>query len=337
MIIKTILPKGDRAMANSNLSGVLNFRDATRQQAKASILIEGLSGRGKSGLALLLGHALAGNDWSKVYAVDTENRSLDLFEGINMSTGTKCDPFKKIDLLPSHGYAPSNYLLCKENAIAAGGEVIINDSITHMWQQEGGVLDLVSQVQLRDSKRYNNYTAWGAPEVKEEKQAIYNVVRDSRIHVISTVRVKEKFEMVSGATGKTELQSLGEQEQQMPDLKYEPDLVLHMLKAGAMNGTAPVVKVIKSRYAILQEGEVYQFTDAIIQSLVDYLHKGTDPAELLEKQRTDYINTIKNILDSDVSKKTMFPILKEQQGHKDTKLVDLPLDVLQTILGSLLA
>ena len=320
-------------MANSNLSGVLNFRDATRQQAKASILIEGLSGRGKSGLALLLGHALAGKDWTKVFAVDTENRSLDLFEGINMSSGAKCEPFKKVDLLPAHGFAPSNYLMCKENAIAAGGEVIINDSITHMWQQEGGVLDIVSNIQLKDSKRYNNYTAWGAPEVKAEKQAIFNVVRDARIHVISTVRVKEKFEINSDHT----LTSLGEQEQQMPDLKYEPDLVIQMLKAGAMNGTPPTAKIIKSRYAILQEGEVYQFTDAIIDSLVDYLHKGTDPKELLEKQRQDYIGTITKILKEDVSKKTMFPILKEQQGHKDTKLADLPLDVLQTLLGSLLA
>ena len=323
-------------MANSNLNGVLSFRDATRQQAKASILIEGLSGRGKSGLALMLAYALAGKDWQKVYAIDTENRSLDLFEGLTMSDGTKCTPFKKVDLLPSHGYAPSNYLMCKENAINAGGAVMLNDSITHMWQQEGGVLDLVTQVQTKDSKRYNNYTAWGAPEVKAEKKAIYSVVRDSRIHVISTVRVKEKFDMVT-ENGKTSLQSLGEQEQQMPDLKYEPDLVLHMLHPGAMNGTPPTAKVIKSRYAILQEGEVYQFTEAIIQSLVDYLNKGTDPAELLEAQRQDYINTIKNILESDASKKTMFPILKEQQGFKDVKLVDLPLDALQTLLGILLA
>ena len=320
-------------MANSSLNGVLTFRDATRQQAKASILIEGLSGRGKSGLALLLGLALANKDWSKIYAVDTENRSLDLFEGLNMSTGVKCESFKKVDLLPTIGYAPSNYLLCKDNAIKAGGTVLINDSITHMWQQEGGVLDLVSQVQQKDSRKYNNYTAWGAPEVKAEKQAIYNVIRDTRIHVISTVRVKEKLEINADHT----LTSLGEQEQQMPDLKYEPDLVLHMLKAGAMNGTPPTAKVIKSRYAVLQEGEVYQFTENIIQTLVDYLHKGTDPVELFEKQRQDYIKTITEILDSDVSKKTMFPMLKEQQGHKDTKLTDLPLDVLQTLLSILLA
>jgi hypothetical protein len=322
-------------MANNNLSGVLDFRDATRQQAKASILIEGLSGRGKSGLALLLAHALSGGDWKKVYAIDTENRSLDLFEGLQMSNGNRCEPFKKVDLLPIHGYSPSNYLMCKENAIKAGGSVVINASITHMWQQEGGLLDLVQSAQQSNTK-LNNYTAWGAPEVKAEKKAIYSVIRDARIHIISTVRVKEKFEMVTEG-GKTSLQSLGEQEQQMPDLKYEPDLVLHMVKAGAMNGTPPTARVIKSRYAILQEGEIYQFTDAIVQSLVEYLNKGTDPNELFEKQRLDYVNTIKGILESDASKKTMFPILKEQQGHKDTKLVDLPLDTLQTLLGILLA
>ena len=45
----------------------VNWRSAERQQSKASILIEGLSGNGKSGLALALGYTLAGGDWSKVY------------------------------------------------------------------------------------------------------------------------------------------------------------------------------------------------------------------------------------------------------------------------------
>ena len=322
-------------MANNSMASKLTFRDATRQQAKASILIEGLTGKGKSGLALLLGKYFADGDMQKVFDIDTENRSLDLFQGIQLSDGTPCTPFKKVDLTSTIGYQPSNYLACKENAIASGATVLINDSITHMWQREGGLLEMVTEVQK--DRKYNNYTAWGAPTVKAEKDMIYQTVRDSRVHVISTVRVKEKFDMVTGSDNKTSLQSLGEQEMQMPDLKYEPDLVLQMVHAGTIGGRPPRAKVIKSRYAILTEGTEYDFTAALIEQLVAYLKEGTDPAELLERQRLDMIETIKEVLDTDASKRTMFPMLKEQQGFKDTKLVDLPLVALQTLLGIMLA
>lgn len=317
---------------SNNLEQVLQPREVQRQQAKACILIEGLTGTGKSGLALVLGYALAGNDWSKMCATDTENKSLDLFDNIQANTGEAFGKFKKIDLLATYGYSPQNYLLCKENALKMGAEVVINDSITHMWHQVGGVLDVVAQVQLQNPK-LNNYTAWGADSVKEAKQAIYDCVRDNRAHIISTVRVKEKFEIVAGEG----INSLGEQEMMMPDLKYEPDLVLHMLSPGDGDGSPPRAKVIKTRYSIFKRDQIYQFTSEIISSLVEYLKEGADPQELLEKQRLDYINTITHILDTDISKKTMFPVLKEQQGHADTKLVDLPIDVLQTLLGVLLA
>ena len=42
------------------INPLFQFQEATREQSKASILIEGLSGKGKSGLALLLGYYLAG-------------------------------------------------------------------------------------------------------------------------------------------------------------------------------------------------------------------------------------------------------------------------------------
>lgn len=318
----------------ANMEQALQYRDAVRQQCKASILIEGLTGRGKSGLALLLAKALAGGDYSKVYAIDTENKSLDLFEGLQMSDGAKCTPFKVVNLLPVHGYSPSNYLTCKDNAVRAGGLVCVNDSITHMWQQDGGLLDLVDRVK-KSNKTLNQWTAWGEESVKKEKQAIFSTIRDPRIHVISTVRVKEKFEMVTEQNGKSALKSLGEQEQQMPDLKYEPDLVLSMESAGKQDGTPPIARVVKSRYAILPQDEIVQFTPAIIDTLVRYLSEGADPAELREKQRVEYIGIITSILDADVSKKTMFPMLKQQYGHKDTKLTDLPLDIIQMLFGAL--
>ena len=317
-------------MANPALEKVLQFRDATRAQAKACIVIQGLSGKGKSGLALAIGYALANKDWSKVYAVDTENKSLDLFEGLQLHTGDKIAPFKKLDLLPSHGYAPSNYLMCKANAIKAGGEVFIADSITHMWQMAGGILQRVTALEKANSK-VNKYTAWGTDEIVDEKNAIYDVVRDSNIHVISTVRVKEKHEFVGG-----EVKSLGEQQIFMPDFKYEPDLVLDMVRAGNPNGTTPAARVVKSRYAIFIEGETYDFTEGLISQLVAYLAEGADPVVLKEEQRQELIVAVTELLDNDSSKATMFPILKEQLGVKDVALIDLPLDVIRTLLGILI-
>lgn len=317
----------------SNTTG-LNFRDATRQQAKASILLEGLTGTGKSGLALVLAKALADGDMQKVFAADTENKSLDLFEGIRFNTGDVCKAFKKVDLLSINGYSPSNYLYCKDMAVKSGAKVFINDSITHMWQREGGVLDIVEKVK---QKNPNGYTAWGDDSVVKEKNGIYETVRDNRVHVISTVRVKEKFDVVYDTeTGKTKPVSIGEQAIQMPDLKYEPDLVLYMEHPGNADGTPPIATVIKSRYVIFKEGESYKFTEDLIKGLVSYLKEGADPAELLERQKAEILKDAKEILDADASKRTMLPIILEQQHLKGKKLAELDLNSLRIIMGILL-
>ena len=322
-------------MASQELSKVLQFRDATRTQAKACVVIEGLSGMGKTGLALLMGKVLAGGDWKKTYAVDTENKSMDLYTGLRLHTGETVAPFKKLDLLPSYGFAPTNYLVCKENAINAGAKAFINDSITHMWQMEGGILQRVSAIE-KANKSVNKYTAWGTEEIVNEKNAVYNVVRDSRIHVISTVRIKEKQEIGKDAEGKTVIQSLGEQELFMPDFKYEPDLVLRMVRPGSPKGTPPAAEIIKTRYAIFEVGETYSFTEDLLNQLKAYLEEGADPTVLLEQQRLELIKAVNDILNGDPSKATMFPILKEQIGMKDTKLIDMTLEQVRTILGILI-
>ena len=89
-------------MANENV--IPQWRDAVRQQAKASIVIEGLSGTGKSGLALAMANILSDKDWDAVFAVDTENKSLDLFQGLTLHFGETIPTFKKLDLLPLNGY-----------------------------------------------------------------------------------------------------------------------------------------------------------------------------------------------------------------------------------------
>lgn len=322
-------------MANQALAQALQYRDAKRAQAKACIGIDGVSGSGKSGLALAMGYVLSDKKWDKVYGVDTENKSLDLFQGLRLHTGDIITPFKKLDLLPTYGYAPSNYLLCKENAINAGANVWIADSASHMWTMEGGVLQRVAELEKNNAK-LNKFSAWGTDEIVTEKNAIFKVIRDNRIHVISTIRTKRKYTLGTDAQGKTAIISLGEQNMFMPDVDFEYDLLLRMVSPGTIDGEPPVAEVVKTRYVIFKKGETYQFTESLLMQLKAYLAEGADPAELQEQQRQEYIKVIVSMLDADISKRTMFPLLKEQVGVKDKELTELSLDKVRTLLGMLI-
>lgn len=315
---------------------LFQFQEATREQSKASILIEGLSGKGKSGLALLLGYYLAGEDWTKVFDIDTENNSVNLFAGINSSAGVPFGQFKHGNFTPDLKYKPSNYQEFKEMAISAGAEVVINDSISHAWTYEGGILDMIAELK-KTNKRYerDSYAAWGEDSIVSEKQKLFQLFRDHRCHMIATVRVKEKMEyQLNPATGKNEMVSLGEQEIMQADVKYEPDLVLHMVEPGRAYGNTishPKARIVKSRYVIFQEGEIYEFTPSLCKDLVAYLNEGTSPAEILEKQRKELIDNITVFLDNHASKVNVWNVIKEDAGYKDIPLPELPLNVVKDL------
>lgn len=318
---------------------VPQFEDAQRVQCKASIEFEGLSGTGKSGAAMLTAKILAGEDWKSVYALDTENRSLRLLVGTPCSDGSKYGSFKVSELTPDIGYAPSNYLAIREAAIKAGAKVFVQDSISHAWQYKGGVLDKVSELKASGNTRYSKdaYAAWGNEEIVAEKNKLLEMIRDERVHVISTVRVKEKMEYTTGQDGKTKLESLGEQQIQQADLKYEPDLVLHMLRPGSnRNGKIehPKVRVVKTRYAFLEKDEEYEWTPELILQLKQYLEEGVDPETIFEQQRQEYIEGVKAII-ANPSKKAIAQVLKEDLGYKDTKLAEMPLPAIKQMYISL--
>jgi len=305
---------------------VFNFRKAERKQCKASILIEGLTGSGKSGLALILGQALAG-DFEKVFAIDTENNSLPLFSGINSSSGGKFENFQIGNLTPELGYKPSHYLMFREEAIKAGASVVILDSISHAWQYKGGILDILSEVKATSNNR-NEYAAWGDPRVVKEKGLLFELLRDNRVHCISTVRVKEKMEIGVNEQGKTTVQSLGEQQIMQADIKYEPDLVLHMEEAGTAT-TPPRATVVKSRYAMFTKGESYIFTKELCEQLRQYLEEGTSPEAIAETQHKEYEDAVKAYLKEHPNKKTLWGMIIDELGYRNTKIKDLPLSPLK--------
>lgn len=302
------------------------FHKAARQKLKASIMIEGLQGSGKSGLALLIAKALT-DDWDKIYAIDTENRSLDLFQGIKMNTGDSFGEFNKVDLTVEDGYAPSNYLALRDEAVKAGAEVIIMDSISHMWNRKGGLLDLVAEAQANG---LDNYRSWGTEKNRKEKELLNDIVRCKDAHIITTVRIKEKFGMEYDETkGKTTVVSLGEQQIQQDGLKYEPDLVLRMINPGNMDGTNPTVYVIKSRYAILKTGEEYEITKELLTQLRAYLEEGIDPEVIFKEQKDQLIADIKEYCNTP-TRKSIWKALKESSGFTG-KLEEMPLSLMKEL------
>lgn len=308
------------------------FRKVERQKVKASIMIEGLQGSGKSGLALALARVLA-SDWDKIYAIDTENQSLDLFDGIKLNTGIEITNFNKVDLTPDDGFAPSNYMALREDAIEAGAEVVIMDSISHMWNRKGGLLDKVTEAQAAG---LDSYRSWGTDENRREKELIFDLVRSHKAHIISTVRSKEKFGMEYDETrGRNKVVSLGEQQIQQEGLKYEPDLVLRMVSAGHTDGTAPKAEVLKSRYAILRVGEEYEFTAELLHSVKQYLEEGVDPEILLQQQKEDLINAIKSYCTTP-ARKSVWKTLKESSGFEG-KLEDMPLELMKPLYKQLIS
>lgn len=307
-------------MTNKNNKFKAAIYKAERQNVKASIMIEGLTGTGKTGLALAFAEVLSGGDWDKVGMVDTENKSSNLYQGNKLHTGAVVGKFPKIDLTQEMGYAPLNYMGCLEALRANGASVVIEDSITHAWQREGGVLDMVNKV---EQNTRNKFQAWGDPEVVLNKNAMFTMLRNEHVHLITTVRVKEKFGLEFDDTkNKNTVVSLGEQQQTQEGVKYEPDLVLKTLKPGSPKEN-PVVFVVKSRYPMLEKDQEYEMTRELMLDVKNYLEEGADPEELIARQKESYMEVIMETCKAVPQKKALYDIRKKQMGLETVKLEDM--------------
>lgn len=305
------------------------FKTIKRKQSKLSCAIMGMSGSGKSGLALLIATNLASAP-DKVYAVDSENGSLNLFEGITMSDGKVMNGVQVAELEEAYGStAPTSYIEARNDAIAEGGEVFVADSITHGWLW---TLDKVSEINEKANTNSKNVSAWNDPVVMENKNILRTpIYRSNEIHNIVTIRQKEKI-AITDEGGKAGVQKLGEQPIMMDDCKFEPDLVLQMVSAGTPDGVAPVARVEKTRYAMLRLGEEYTFTPELIKQFADYLNEGVSPEVLLERQRNDLMISIRDIVGSNKTVAVRVKMFKKTNGiAEDAKLEDFTFEQLQNL------
>lgn len=166
----------------------LTFRPAKREGVHLLIGLAGGTGSGKTMSAMRLAKGLAGD---KPFAVlDSEaNRALHYADMFQFDHAALDPPFR-----------PDTYLKGIKAAEAAGYPVILVDSMSHVWDGPGGVLEWHDQ--LMDGKENKKLSSWIQP--KGEHRKMVSQLLQVRAHVILCFRAQQKVEMVK-VNGKWEI------------------------------------------------------------------------------------------------------------------------------------
>lgn len=198
------------------------FEQVTRKKAKLRLALTGVSGAGKTLSALYIAYGIT-SDWKKIALIDTEHERARFYaDREDLGTGS----FLYAPFAPP--YTPDRYKqLVTEGAKAVGSDgVVIIDSLSHAWKNEGGVLDIQSKIAEQSGK--NSYTAWN--EAGKMQNDLINTILAVDCHTIVTMRSKMDYVMQENAQGKMAPVKVGLAPVQREDTEYEFDIVLDIAR-----------------------------------------------------------------------------------------------------------
>lgn len=195
---------------------MIAFEEVTRKKSKARIAVTGPSGSGKTLSSLYLAFGITG-DWSKVALIDTEHeRGRFYAERKDLNTG------KFLYAPMSAPYTPEKYIEYVQSAVNAVGSdgVVIVDSFSHCWDNEGGILDIKENITA--TTRKNDFTAWN--DAGKIQNNLVNTILSVNCHTIVTMRAKMAYAMEINDKGKTVPVKVGLAPVQRENTEYEFDM-----------------------------------------------------------------------------------------------------------------
>ena len=154
----------------------MEFKKSTKSESKLRVAISGAAGSGKTYSALQIARGIGG----PVALIDTERGSASLYADIF--------DFDVLEIAPP--YTPAKYIEAISLAEKNGYNVIIIDSLSHVWAGSGGLLDLHDSIQ-KSNKGGNSFTAW--KEITPLFNRLIDTITGSKIHVICTFRAKQEY------------------------------------------------------------------------------------------------------------------------------------------------
>ena len=246
------------------------FKQATRQQSRLRMTIDGPAGSGKTYTALRFAHALAKG--RKIAYIDTERGSASKYVG-ETPDGIPW-AWDGVELTT---FSPEKYTEAILAAGKMGYAVLVIDSLSHAWEGQGGALE------IKEKQGGNQYTAWR--NVTPIHNRMVDAILASPCHVITTMRSRMEYvQEVDPNTGKTIIRKVGMSPIQRPGMEYEFDLVCDM-------DWGHILSVSKSRCSAVADMKTEKPGPSFLFPVIEWLESGTS---VLQSPQTATENPVVN-------------------------------------------
>lgn len=236
------------------------YSKVTREKSKLRLALAGSSGSGKTLSALLIAYGIT-EDWEKIALIDTEHGRARFYAN-RSDLGTGEFLYQEMQA----PFSPEKYIqMVQEGAETVGADgVVIIDSFSHAWDNEGGVLDIKSEIAKRTDK--TSYSAWD--EAGKIQNNLVNTILSVNCHTIVTLRTKMAYAMEINDKGKNVPVKIGLAPVQRENTEYEFDIVLNI----ARNHIATASK--DTTFLDQWQGVI---TPELGKSLKEWLDMGVEP------------------------------------------------------------
>ncbi|MGQ2376302.1 AAA family ATPase [Companilactobacillus zhachilii] len=267
---------------------------AKREKIKIPILVTGASGSGKTASSLIMAKGIIekmfpklseDEQWKKIAVIDTEHERSKYYADAEIA-GVHIGEFYHADFEPPYTDSALNDGIT--DLKNKGVEVIILDSLSHLWSGKGGIQDQVDEI----GKRYKGQQMMGWNQIKPNIDNLLRSLTANSIYMISTARSKTGYDMEKNDKGKVVPVKVGLKPEIRDGWEYEFAVVFDINQ----EHFATAVKDNTNMF-----DEMNPITKETGYKIFEWSSEGIDP----EEERQQLIKQVRKLIDLNDNNKSM--------------------------------